>query len=100
MIILTGIAMATVLLRMNLILAVGLAILFLPIALAPLSLAIEASMAYILGSQDKKPDSFLEELGRIAAPAIGLASLVALFDFKTAAYVGNQRARILARFAA
>ena len=72
---------------------------FLTIALTPLSLAIEASMAYILRSQDKKPDSFLEELGRIAAPAIGLTSLVALFDFKTAAYVGNQRARILARFA-
>ena len=99
MIIVTGIATATVLLRMRLILAVGLAILFLPIALAPLSLAIEASMAYILSSQDKKPDSFLEEFGRIAAPAFVLTSLMALFAFKTAAYLGNQRARILARFA-
>ena len=56
-------------------------------------------MAYILGSQDQELDSFLEELGRIAVPAIGLSSLVALFAFKAAAYVANQRASILARFA-
>jgi len=97
--IVTGIASASVLLGMRLIWAVGLAILCMPVALTPLSLAIEASMAYILGSQDQELDSFLEELGRIAVPAIGLSSLVALFAFKAAAYVANQRASILARFA-
>ena len=99
MLIVTGVASIAVLLGMRLIWAVVLAILFMPVVLTPLSLAIEASMAYILGSQDQELDSFLEELGRLAVPAIGLTSLLALFAFKAAAYVANQRARILARFA-
>ena len=99
MLIVTGIAAAAVLLGMRLIWAVGLAILFMPVALTPFSLAIETGMAYILGSQEQEYDSFLEELRRLAVPAIGLSSLLALFAFKVASYVANQRTSILARFA-
>ena len=57
-------------------------------------------MAYLAGIQDPDSDSFLEELQHIALPSVGLASLVAHFAFKVAAYFASQRARILSRFAA
>ncbi len=100
MLIVTSIASAAVLTGLRLTWSVGLAIVFLPIVLTPLSLATEASIAYLAGTQDQDPDSFFEELQQIALPAVGLASLVALFALKAAAYVANQRTRILAGFAA
>lgn len=95
------IAIAAVALRLGLPLlwATAVAVLGLPLGLAPLSLAVEAGLAKIMGVPAGAPDGLLEELGRVALPSIGLVSLAAFIAIKSAGFVIRHRRRLQAHFA-
>lgn len=76
--------------------AIGLAVLLLPLGLAPLSLGVEAIIAQSTGIAKHQPDGFLEELSNVAIPAIGLTSLAVFLVLKIAEFTIERRAWIFA----
>ena len=77
--------------------AVGMAILMLPFALAPFSLAIETSMGFAADIHRLRPDSYMDELRHVAMPAIGLTSVVAFVALHAVAFTRTQRAQPLVK---
>lgn len=80
--------------------SIFMAILFLPLCLAPFSLGIEMVIAYMMGDPGYQPDGVFEELRKVAVPAIGIVALIVLVLIKGSDLLRDQQARILTRFAA
>lgn len=79
--------------------SIPLAILIMPLCLAPFSLGIELAIAYLVGKPGYQPDGLFEELGKVTVPAVGLMALAIVVLIKGGALLHGQQARILARFA-
>mgnify|MGYP005988414965 CR=1 FL=1 len=80
--------------------SIPIAILIMPLCLAPFSLGVEFMIASLTRKPAYQPDGFVEELSKVTVPAVGLMALAILVLFKGTTLLLGQQARLLERFAA
>lgn len=80
--------------------SIPIAVLIMPLCLAPFSLFIEFMVSTLTRKPAYQPDGLVEELSKVTVPAVGLMALAIFVLFKGTTLLLGQQARLLTRFAA